>query len=219
MAQVKTLGKGEKNEFDNYQFTSIDAFLAAVNPLCAQAGLVIFQNEVEASIIEKTNKRGEPSPWLWATFEFTLADTKGSMYGPIKRSVMVQANGAQAFGSAQSYALKQFMRSLFQIPTGDKDDADHRAAEELPKTSNEIVTGRLNKTALQKALREFDTDLHSCTDADQLNALIQTSKPILEQCERDMPSWYFGKEGSDIKGLQDRIAEQTAELNKVDLMP
>ena len=27
-------------------------------------------------------------------------------------------------GSAMSYTLKQFMRSLFQIPTGEKDDLD-----------------------------------------------------------------------------------------------
>ena len=45
---------------------------------------------------------------------------------------MVPARGAQAFGAAQSYALKQFMRSLFQIPTGDREDADFGAPERLP---------------------------------------------------------------------------------------
>ena len=35
-------------------------------------------------------------------------------------------------GTAQSYALKQFMRSLFQLSTGEQDDLD---ALEQPNTS------------------------------------------------------------------------------------
>jgi len=43
--------------------------------------------------------------------------------------------GAQAFGAAQSYAEKQFMRSLFKIATGDDDDADFHQQENLPTTA------------------------------------------------------------------------------------
>ena len=34
--------------------------------------------------------------------------------------------GGQAMGAAQSYALKQFMRSLFLIATGENDDLDNQ---------------------------------------------------------------------------------------------
>ena len=101
----------------NYRFASIDGFLKEINPLCAKADLIILQDEIDARLV---HNGGDPQDrsWLWTTYEFHLAHTSGALWGPISRSVMVAADGAQAFGAAQSYALKQFMRALFQIPTG-----------------------------------------------------------------------------------------------------
>jgi hypothetical protein len=130
MGGIKTLGKDNTNAHQRYDFVSTDKFLAAVNPLCVQAGLVILQEEESIEIKPGTDGKGG---WLVARYGFTLAHKSGAAWGPLHRTVMVQANGAQAFGSAQSYALKQFMRSLFQIPTGDKDDADLQPADELPR--------------------------------------------------------------------------------------
>ncbi|WP_431861466.1 ERF family protein [Azospirillum sp.] len=136
MAGVKTLGKDGNNQHQRYDFVSTDKFLAAVNPLCAAAGLVILQDEesVEVATQESTDQYGKTKTqaWLTARYSFMLAHKSGAVYGPLRRTVMVLANGAQAFGSAQSYALKQFMRSLFQISTGDKDDADLQPADDLP---------------------------------------------------------------------------------------
>lgn len=130
MGGVKKLGKTERNQFDKYDFVSIDKFLEQVNPLCAAAGLIILQDEVRREVLPGKNN----TPWLHFDFEFWLAHESGAFWDkPLRRGVMVPANGAQAFGSAQSYALKQFQRSLFQIPTGDKDDAeDYGKADELP---------------------------------------------------------------------------------------
>lgn len=123
MSGIKTLGKDDKNKHQGYDFVSTDKFLSAVNPLCAAAGLIIVQDEADVHVADK---------FLTAKYEFILAHKDGSTWGPVKRTVVVGANGAQAFGSAQSYALKQFMRSLFQISTGDKDDADLQPDTELP---------------------------------------------------------------------------------------
>jgi len=131
MREVKRLLKSERNREAGYRFASIDDFLAAVNPLCAEAGLIILQDELDARLVNDGGNSLDRS-WLWTTFTFTLAHKSGATYGPLTRSVMVPARGAQAFGSAQSYALKQFMRSLFQIPTGDGEDADFTAPRRLP---------------------------------------------------------------------------------------
>ena len=131
MAGIKGLFKKEKNHEAGYRFASIDDFLAAVNPLCAKAGLIIIQDELDARLVHDGSSETSRS-WLWTTFTFMLAHKSGAVYGPLTRSVMVPARGAQAFGAAQSYALKQFMRSLFQIPTGDREDADFGAPERLP---------------------------------------------------------------------------------------
>ena len=131
MAGIKGLFKKEKNQDAGYRFASIDDFLASVNPLCAKAGLIIIQDELDARLVHDGSTETSRS-WLWTTFTFMLAHKSGAVYGPLTRSVMVPARGAQAFGAAQSYALKQFMRSLFQIPTGDREDADYGAPERLP---------------------------------------------------------------------------------------
>jgi len=131
MGRIKGLLRTERNRAGGYRFASIDDFLGAVNPLCAKAGLIILQDELDARLVHDGTEVSQRS-WLWATFTFTLAHKSGALYGPLTRSVMVPASGAQAFGAAQSYALKQFMRSLFQIPTGDGEDADTIAPRRLP---------------------------------------------------------------------------------------
>lgn len=144
MGEMEKLGKTNKNQFDDYQFTSIDDFLAATGRSCAEHGLIVLQNEVSREIVEKDTSRGKKA-WLIFDFHFFVIHESGDKLGPMDiggsiamvRSVAVPFTGAQSFGSAQSYALKQFMRSLFQIATGDVDDPDSQPSarpHELPQT-------------------------------------------------------------------------------------
>jgi hypothetical protein len=74
------------------------------------------------------------------------------------------AMGAQAFGAAQAYTLKQFERSLFQIATGDSEDADFNEQTNLPRHSSapretgnsKPQPGDLGATDFKAALRTFD---------------------------------------------------------------
>lgn len=117
MTRVPTLAKGEQNKHGGYKFASIDDFLEAVRPLCTEAGLLIVPDEEHCEV------NGD---WLTLKFSFMLSHKDGETWDHRPtRTVMVSAKmGAQAFGAAQSYALKQFMRGLFQIATGDGEDAD-----------------------------------------------------------------------------------------------
>lgn len=138
MANVAMLGKGEENKHGNYKFASIDDFLEMVRPLCVKAGLIVVQNEEGFEVIDK---------WLKLTFSFTLITKEGVTWSKaLTRSIMVQSQmGAQAFGAAQSYALKQFMRSLFQIATGDGEDADSHTQEKLPIKTKEAAKKELER--------------------------------------------------------------------------
>lgn len=134
MSEVPMLGKDAKNQHGNYNFASIDDFLEAVRPLCAKHGLIIMQDEESFEM-----KDG----WLVMTFRFTLAHSSGETWGyRPTRTIMVSAKmGSQAFGAAQSYALKQFERSLFQIATGEKgNDADEHPAADLPSQAKQART-------------------------------------------------------------------------------
>ena len=127
MSQIKSLPKDEHNGHGGYDFASIDAFLAAIGPLCVSAGLIIIQDEEKLDILDRGGKG-----WIHITFSFVLAHSSGVMWDrPLRRSVLQQIAGPQTTGSAQSYALKMFMRSLFQIPTGEED------ADSQPKTTME----------------------------------------------------------------------------------
>lgn len=143
MASLGTLYKEAENKFDKYTYASIDAFIAFVRDHCWQAGLYIEQDEIDARLVDVCKKDGKPMAMWWAQYAFTIRHVGGTSIGPFRRSVMVQANGAQASGSSQSYALKQFMRSMFLIPVADNDDPD--------KVATEISAERgANETDLQR---------------------------------------------------------------------
>ena len=127
MVEVKRLDKGAENKHGNYKFTSVDDFLDATRPACAAAGLIIVPDEESVDMVEK---------WLRVKFSFTVAHASGETWGHTPaRTVMVNsAMGSQAYGAAQSYALKQFLRALFQISTGDGEDADTQPNEQLPSS-------------------------------------------------------------------------------------
>lgn len=161
MSSLGTLDKANENKFDKYEYASIDDFIHFVRGHCFRAGIYIEQDEVEAKLVDVSKKDGKPMAMWWARFAFTVRHIGGSSLGPMNRSVMVQANGAQAAGSAQSYALKQFMRSMFLIPTGDADDPD--------KEKTEISTEHgSNETDLQKKAGRIRREILKAQNKDEL---------------------------------------------------
>jgi hypothetical protein len=128
MKKVRSLPKTERNEHAHYDFVSIDGFLSVIGPLCAEAGLIILQDEQDIDVIDRSGKA-----WLKITYVFTLAHSSGAFWDrPMKRTVFQTISGPQTTGSVQSYAQKQFLRSMFLIPTGERDDPDYCAKEDMP---------------------------------------------------------------------------------------
>lgn len=171
MSGVKTLKKDQENQHARYKFAGIDDFLEATRPLCAEAGLIIIQDEDGFDVVG--------DGWLMMRYSFHLAHSSGEMWeGAIRRTIMVQAKmGSQAFGAAQSYVLKQFMRSLFQMATGDGEDADSHEQRDLPKTDAKTrASGGVRKSSRQAK-----------EDGDHVRI-----KAEIEACmtERELDGWY-----------------------------
>lgn len=170
MSGVTKLKKLNDNKFDGYRFASIDDFMEMINPIQSEAGLIIIQMEShEPKLVEKSGKKGNVL-MLWCRHHYYLFSADGKGYGPIARSIMVQATGAQAFGSAQSYSLKQFQRALFQIPTGEKDDPDNAATKDMgspPTIDPQAIATRVNRAvstaktekALEEVSKKYSDDL------------------------------------------------------------
>ena len=189
MASLGTLAKGNENKFDKYNYASIDDFIAFVRSHCTEAGIFIEQDEQECRLVDVAKKDGKPMAMWFVRFAFTVRHIGGSFIGPIRRSVMVQANGAQAAGSAQSYALKQFMRGQFLIPTGDGDDPD--------KVTTEIsANSGANETDLQRKAGRIRKEFLRAVTLEDLKAAWQDNAVDLDHIKRvsETAHEFLGKE-------------------------
>lgn len=227
MSDVPKLAKGEKNSHGNYNFASIDDFLEAVRPLMAKAGLVIVSDEEDFEVIGEGK-----DTWLKMRYAFTL-HAADALYGPIYRTTMVRASmGSQAFGAAQSYAEKQFLRSLFKIATGEGGaiDADSHAQSNLPANARGHVPGfddqpvrqgrppaltgplKTRKAAFAR-YGEIVRELNSCGDEETLDVFLISIAPELDQFRDELPTAWKG-DGADFIGMEAEIAKIRREITE-----
>lgn len=192
VGEVKVLGKSDRNKFDGYDFVSIDKFLALVNPICGRHGLFPIVSQRDVEFYDNINSKGGKSVWARFFYDITLYHSSGETLGPTNIMVSVPMNGAQASGSAQSYALKQFFRAVLMIPTGDKDDADliptetHQSAQVQTVSPDQFIKLR---------------DLAEQAGVDESTVCEKVGATSLEQ----FPANKFA---GVVKGLEAKIKEQ-----------
>ncbi len=183
MKALGTLAKERENEFDHYDYASIDDFIEHVREPMIEAGLFVIPSEArEAETREVTKKDGKPMVIWSSRFAFTLVHESGESYGPIYKTVDVQFNGAQAAGSSQSYALKQLFRGQFLIKTGDKDDPD--------KEKIDIASKGETQTDLQKTAGQIRKKLREASDIGELGLKWADSEMDLEMIRGVAPPAY-----------------------------
>lgn len=112
--------------------------------------------------------------------------------------------------SMLTYGRRYSLSSLCGISAEETDDD----AERRGSGKAEPVIGVLTKTKLQAKMRQFDADLQTCTDEDMLAGVLDSYRDELAQAERDLPSWYYTKPGSDTMGIKDRIGVKEMELTR-----
>jgi hypothetical protein len=124
MGEVGSVQKAGTNDFHRYKYATAADILHKLQPLMAKAGLIVFQTEREREFIEGGTV-------LSVTYEFTLAHKSGEVWPtPIVRTGMSAARNTKggfddkALNKCHTSAHKYFHLTLFEIPTGDYDDAD-----------------------------------------------------------------------------------------------
>ena len=120
MKEVQKLPKDDRNEHGNYSFASIDKFLDACRPILAAHGL---HPNIDG-VASDTFMAGSNKLWGKFSYRISMHHESGESTEPSGMDVMLPLTGAQTSGSAQSYALKQYLRGLLMISTGEKDDPD-----------------------------------------------------------------------------------------------
>ncbi len=125
-----------------------------------------------------------------------------------------QQNEMQQLGSAITYARRYGLASMVGVaPEGD-DDAETSEVKAKPKHGTAPILGKYKKQELEEKMRAFDGELHLCEDMGMLMGLVHSYADALDQCERELASWYYGKEGSDAPGIADRIKTKRQEIRR-----
>ncbi len=183
MGEIQAVAKADKNAHGNYNFASIDGFLGGCKSPCANNGLYPQINTLSYAPFAGNNNK------QWATYEYEIhmAHVSGEETAPVKTFVSLPITGAQTSGSAQSYALKQYLRGLFLIQTGEKDDPDFKATVELEVPSVETPnTG--DKSSYD--LDTLEAQIQTKKSLTGLNAWISELNPVLTSMHKENPSDY-----------------------------
>lgn len=136
MNDVGSVKKEGNNAFHNYKYATAADISHKLQPLLAREGLVILQNEVERHFVSD-------GAALAITYDFTLAHIEGETWPEKPRQTgMAAARNSKggfddkAANKCHTAARKYFTLALFQIPTGDYDDADKD--EDRPEIKSKV---------------------------------------------------------------------------------
>jgi hypothetical protein len=181
MKAVQTVSKDDKNDHGNYNFASIDGFLGGCRDACAANGL-----HPEISVISYEPFTGSNSKqWATYTYEVVMCHESGEETKPVQTVVSLPITGAQTSGSAQSYALKQYLRGLFLIKTGEKDDPDFNAPIDL-----EIPAQAVAAPSKEYDLDAMEAKILSMRTLTALNVYISELNGLFVKMYKDNPSDY-----------------------------
>jgi len=182
MGQIQKLAKGDRNQHGNYSFASVDAFLDMCRPICAEHGL---HPQVD-SVSTETFSAGNAKLWAKFSYKIGMGHVSGEKTDPVGMDVMLPLTGAQTSGSAQSYAVKQFLRALLMISTGDKDDVDFKP--QAPDDGVEAVRSAEEESAYD--LDALETKIQTFKSLTGLNAWIGEMNPVLTTMHKANPDDY-----------------------------
>jgi hypothetical protein len=165
--------------------TAIDKFLDACRPICVAHGLHPNIDGVASDTFLAGNNK------LWGKFSYriTMHHESGESTEPSGMDVMLPLTGAQTSGSAQSYALKQYLRGLLMISTGEADDPDfHKPA---PKDGVEASPApAVTEPASGKSPEQMEAEIKKQTTLVGLNTWNQENLDCLSALQQsDYDRW------------------------------
>jgi hypothetical protein len=131
MNEVHVVAKRGENEFHRYRYATMGDILKEITPLLGQHGIVIFQSETGRAMFDDDNV-------IAVEYAFTVAHASGETWPhAIKQTGVSTCRNSKggwddkSLNKCHTAARKYFLLALFQIPTGEEDDADqgdHRPA-------------------------------------------------------------------------------------------
>lgn len=181
MQSIGRLSNDSRNDHGKYNYTSVDAFLAATGPACSEAGLIIkpvqvaYQREI-IEVYDSQIKQMKPKRIAAFSYKFRLVHAPtGTTWTDDEdvRHIELDYTGPQTFQAAESFVLKAYERTLFQIPTGDPDaDAQEQHQAEIIRATVKAHKVK-TETGSEQVLLDFGNGLEPLPAADVSSRVMQ----------------------------------------------
>lgn len=124
MNEVHAVAKRGVNEFHRYAYARMEDILKEITPLLGKNGIVIFQSETGRAMFDEDNV-------IAVEYAFTVAHVSGETWPqPLRQTGVSTCRNSKgswddkSLNKCHTAARKYFLLALFQIPTGEEDDAD-----------------------------------------------------------------------------------------------
>jgi hypothetical protein len=147
MADVHTVAKNGQNTFHNYRYARMEDILKEITPLLGRHGLVIFQSETGRAMFDEDNV-------IAVEYVFTVAHVSGETWPqPLRQTGVSTCRNSKggwddkSLNKCHTAARKYFLLALFQIPTGEEDDADQGMSDSQKPS---VIKSENNRTRISE---------------------------------------------------------------------
>lgn len=149
------------NKFGKYRYASADAVYQHVRKAISEAGLSIWQDEVDFQLFEREGgKHG-----VRATYDFGFSANGEKPDSVERRTQLGYFEGPQSVGALATYAEKYWLRGKLLLATGEKDNDEamqDQAPGEQPAKDDNPVSIEFNGETLKYEITggSVDRDRH-----------------------------------------------------------
>lgn len=178
MKDIGTVGKDQKNTFDNYKFRGIDDIYNALQPALIKNEVVVFPKVTKFEQEERKSQKDKLLIYTTLIVEFTFYTTDGSHITCTTVGEAMDRSDKSA-NKAMSAAYKYAMFQTLAIPTEGKKDTENDSHKPKPRPESD-----------EKIKKEMEQDLMSPQDRTQILNKGKSVETATASNVREAIKWY-----------------------------
>ncbi len=155
-------------------------------------------------------KHGDYGNWVWksdGSGDTQFEAEKGAFSGAFKRAAVMWGVGRYLYD-----IIPPWVPCKLNANDKFKEFTEDPWKHVRPGKTLQTLHGPLTMTELGKRLRTMAGEIYDIEDPGSLERYREVEKPVIDQCERDLPNWFFGT--AEQKGLEQTFEEKANELRK-----